>query len=45
MKENELTTPSDLDRKLAAQLLLGRRVEGDRLMLADAVLAAGKSVV
>ncbi len=40
MKENELTTPSELDRKLRAEVLLGRRVEGDRLMLADAVLAA-----
>jgi hypothetical protein len=29
-----------LDRKLQAQLLAGRRVEGDRLMLADAVLLA-----
>ena len=28
------------DRKLRAQLLLSRRVEGDRLMLADAVLSA-----
>ena len=40
MKENDLTTTSDLQRKLREQLLLGRRVEGDRLMLADAVLAA-----
>lgn len=40
MKENDLTTTSDLERKLREQLLLGRRVEGDRLMLADAVLAA-----
>jgi hypothetical protein len=40
MKENDLTTPSALERKLREQLLLGRRLEGDRLMLADAVLAA-----
>lgn len=31
---------TDLDRKLQAQLLAGRRVEGDRLVLADAVLLA-----
>lgn len=30
---------TELDRKLQAGALLGRRVEGDRLMLADAVLA------
>jgi hypothetical protein len=29
---------TELDRKLQAQLLAGRRVEGDRLMLDDAVL-------
>jgi hypothetical protein len=40
MKENDLTTPSILARKLREQLLLGHRVEGDRLMLADDVLAA-----
>jgi hypothetical protein len=40
MKENELTTPSDLERKLREQLLLRQRVEGDRLVLADDVLAA-----
>jgi hypothetical protein len=40
MKENDLTTPSILARKLREQLLLGQRVEGDRLMLADDVLAA-----
>ena len=40
MKENDLTTTSDLERKLREQLLLRRRVEGDRLMLADAVLTA-----
>jgi hypothetical protein len=40
MKENDLTTPSALERKLRERLLLGRRREGDRLMLADAVLAA-----
>lgn len=31
---------TELDRKLAARLLLGRRVDGDRLMLDDAVLRA-----
>ncbi|SFD11043.1 hypothetical protein [Massilia yuzhufengensis] len=31
---------TELDRKLQAQLLAGRRVEGDRLVLADAVLVA-----
>ena len=31
---------TELDRKLQAGALLARRVEGDRLMLADAVLAA-----
>lgn len=31
---------TELDRKLQAQLLAGRRVEGDRLMLDDAVLLA-----
>lgn len=31
---------TQLDRKLAAQLLAGRRVEGDRLVLDDAVLRA-----
>ncbi|MEW6759916.1 MAG: hypothetical protein AB1437_03760 [Pseudomonadota bacterium] len=31
---------TELDRKLQAQLLAGRRVEGDRLVLADAVLLA-----
>jgi hypothetical protein len=40
MKENDLKTISGLERKLREQLLLGRRVEGDRLMLADAVLGA-----
>lgn len=40
MKENELKTTSDLEHKLRAQLLLARRVEGDRLMLADAVISA-----
>lgn len=30
---------TELDRKLGAAALLGRRVEGDRLVLADAVLA------
>jgi hypothetical protein len=40
MKENDLKTMSGLERKLREQLLLARRVEGDRLMLADAVLNA-----
>lgn len=31
---------TELDRRLQAQLLAGRRVEGDRLVLADAVLLA-----
>ncbi len=31
---------TELDRKLQAQLLAGRRVEGDRLVLDDAVLSA-----
>lgn len=35
-----MKTLSVTDRKLRAQLLLSRRVEGDRLMLADAVLSA-----
>jgi hypothetical protein len=35
-----LKSTSETDRKLREQLLLSRRVEGDRLMLADAVLAA-----
>jgi hypothetical protein len=39
MKENELKSTPDLDRALRSQLLL-RPVEGDRLMLADAVLTA-----
>jgi hypothetical protein len=39
VKENELKTTS-LDRKLQEKLLLARRVEGDRLQLADAVLVA-----
>lgn len=33
-------TTSEIDRKLQARLLLHRRVEGDRLVLADAVLLA-----
>jgi hypothetical protein len=40
MKENELTTTTALERKLRERLLLARRVEGDRLLLADAVLSA-----
>jgi hypothetical protein len=39
VKENEMNTTS-LERKLQEKLLLARRVEGDRLRLADAVLLA-----
>jgi hypothetical protein len=35
-----MKTTAGLDRKLQERLLLGRRVEGDRLLLADAVLLA-----
>jgi hypothetical protein len=35
-----MNTTTALDRKLQERLLLGRRAEGDRLMLADAVLFA-----
>jgi hypothetical protein len=38
MKENDLKMP--LDQKLREQMLLARRVEGDRLMLADATIIA-----
>jgi hypothetical protein len=38
MKENDLKTITATDRKLQERLMLARRVEGDRLMLADAVL-------
>jgi hypothetical protein len=40
MKENEVTDTTALERKLRERLLLARRVEGDRLVLADAVLLA-----
>ena len=40
MKENELKTTPGFERKLREQVLLGRRVEGDRLMLPDAVINA-----
>jgi hypothetical protein len=40
MKENRVKKSTELDRKLREQLLTGRRVEGDRLVLADAVLLA-----
>lgn len=40
MKENDLTMTPETDRKLREQLLLSRRAEGDRLLLADAVLTA-----
>ena len=35
-----MKTTSDIERKLQERLLLGRRVEGDRLALADSVLLA-----
>ncbi|MGX4640170.1 hypothetical protein [Massilia sp. SYSU DXS3249] len=35
-----MTRTSDIDRKLQESLLLARRVEGDRLVLADGVLLA-----
>ncbi|MDM5176963.1 hypothetical protein PO883_07095 [Massilia sp. DJPM01] len=40
MKENDVKTNQETDRKLIERVLLSRRVEGDRLMLADAVLLA-----
>lgn len=40
MKEKAVNKNTDIDRKLQQQLLLARRVEGDRLMLADAILEA-----
>ncbi|MDQ1922462.1 hypothetical protein [Massilia pseudoviolaceinigra] len=40
MKENDVKTNQEPDRKLIARLLLSRRVEGDRLMLGDSVLLA-----
>jgi hypothetical protein len=40
MKENGMKRTMQLDRKLQEQVLAGRRVEGDHLMLADAVLLA-----
>lgn len=36
MKENELTTSSSLDRKLRAELLLGRRVGQQQAVAGDA---------
>lgn len=35
-----MKTTSDIERKLQERLVLGRRVEGDRLVLGDAVLLA-----
>lgn len=35
-----MKTTSDIERKLQERLILGRRVEGDRLVLGDAVLLA-----
>jgi hypothetical protein len=40
IKDKSMATPIDLDQKLAEQLLLNRPREGDRLLLADAVLLA-----
>ncbi|RSZ59950.1 hypothetical protein HF313_14610 [Massilia atriviolacea] len=40
MKENDVKVNQEPDRKLLERLLLSPRVEGDRLMLADAVLLA-----
>jgi hypothetical protein len=40
MKENEMKSLSALERKLQERLLTGRRIDADRLMLADAVLLA-----
>ena len=40
MKESELKKTLGIDDKLRERLLLAARVEGDRLMLADAVIAA-----
>jgi hypothetical protein len=40
MKENELKTTPGFERKLREQVLLGRRVEGDHLMLTDAIIIA-----
>jgi hypothetical protein len=40
MKENELKTTPGFERKLREQILLGRRVEGDHLMLSDAIMNA-----
>jgi hypothetical protein len=40
MKENDMKTTTALDRKLQEGLLAARRVEGDRLVLADATLLA-----
>jgi hypothetical protein len=40
MKENDVTTERDPDRKLLERLLVSARVEGDRLLLADSVLLA-----
>jgi hypothetical protein len=40
MKEKAVNKNTDIDRKLQQKVLLARRVEGDRLMLADAILEA-----
>lgn len=40
MKGNDVNTRERIDQKLMERLLLARRVEGDRLMLDDAVMLA-----
>ncbi|UUZ54793.1 hypothetical protein LP419_01765 [Massilia sp. H-1] len=40
MKGNDVNKTEDVQRKLEAALLLARRVEGDRLLLSDAILLA-----
>jgi hypothetical protein len=40
MKEDRVKRSTQLDRKLQERLLAGRRREGDRLVLADAILLA-----
>jgi hypothetical protein len=40
LKENDLKTIPGFEHKLREQVLLARRVEGDHLMLADAVIIA-----
>jgi hypothetical protein len=40
MNANKMLNPNDVQRKLQAQLLSGRRIAGDRLLLDDATLLA-----